>query len=93
MQLHRICHSINVSVQRVTATVSSDHMSPFAITNHVRMYISLHGSLCTLVGVSFRFILKAEGQGCKAHTFLTFLDIVKLSSKEAILICTVTTSS
>lgn len=65
----------------------------FAITNHAKMYIFLHGSLCTFVVISLGFILKMEEPDCKAYTFSTFLAIFKLRSKEAILICTMTSSS
>lgn len=56
-----------------------------AVINHAKIYL-LHGFLCTLVIASLGFILKVEGEDCKANTFSIFLDIFHISSKEAVLI-------
>lgn len=65
MQPHKIRHGIKVSVQRVTAIVSLDHISVSGYHKPcLDVHCFLHGSLCTFVAVSQEYIVKVRKLEC-----------------------------
>ena len=65
MQPHKICHGIKVSVQRVTAIVSLDHISVFGYHKPcLDIHCFLHGSFDTFVVVSQGYIVKVRKLEC-----------------------------